>query len=713
MHTSLKKLAVWSLIVLGCLVALAFVGYIISRLGTAGLEYTSNGDGTCYVSGVGSAKDENVVIPLISPYGDRVTAIGDSAFEGYDKLKTIKLHGAIESIGMDAFYACEELVYTKYDNAYYIGNNENPYLILYKASSKLIESCEIHPDTEIIYGSAFSGCDRLQDIAIPDGVRSIGEYAFAWCTGLSKITFADSLRVIGGYAFLDCQSLGEITLPKTVERLEDWAFAFCDGLESIELLKGNRLISIGDYAFYGCEVLLSFDLGALSHIRSIGYASFAGCSKLEAVTAPRHKIKIGELAFLDCNIDDLTDIMEKAKKQKETRYRNDLPRNIGELNMILKAKQIKNIGYYTQESIPQQTGDYGAHQMHYGLPYSSTRIENLFVPNFVSFYSFITAAMNPYSYLYTVDLGDLDNMNGHTYYGAVCSTYCNYALGIEGMYTTYQWTEIPDMQVLTEQSVQAMQLGDTMVGEGHVLIVTGITRDSSGAVYEITIMDMWSTGPRERTLSAEKFDEVYSTDLYTYCRYGKLDMSEYRTEPYVLVYDKTPKTFNLCLDIITRKGDKSNWLVGMDVELDVVNAEGYNTVEIYKDGTLFEIRNIEDVVSLSGLSQGSYRARLVGEDKVSEPCYWMVVDSVSNAKTTGEKGQVRVTFSATNATPKFIVWQSAGSNGSKHCQPLTAEELSAGEAIGQYISGEYKVRVAFETEYGIIFSQLPRGITIP
>ena len=91
----------------------------------------------------------------------------------------------------------------------------------------------------------------------------------------------------------------------------------------------------------------------------------------------------------------------------------------------------------------------------------------------------------------------------------------------------------------------------------------------------------------------------------------------------------------------------------------------------------------------------------------------MVVDSVSNVKTTGEKGQVRVTFSATNATPKFIVWQSAGSNGSKHCQPLTAEELLAGEAIGQYISGEYKVRVAFETEYGIIFSQLPGGITIP
>ena len=40
------------------------------------LAFTSNGDGTCYVSGIiGTCKDENIIIPSVSPSGDKVTAI--------------------------------------------------------------------------------------------------------------------------------------------------------------------------------------------------------------------------------------------------------------------------------------------------------------------------------------------------------------------------------------------------------------------------------------------------------------------------------------------------------------------------------------------------------------------------------------------------------------------------------------------------------------
>ena len=48
---------------------------------TGSLAFTSNGDGTCYVSGViGTCKDENIIIPSVSPSGDKVTAIGSYAF---------------------------------------------------------------------------------------------------------------------------------------------------------------------------------------------------------------------------------------------------------------------------------------------------------------------------------------------------------------------------------------------------------------------------------------------------------------------------------------------------------------------------------------------------------------------------------------------------------------------------------------------------------
>ena len=45
-----------------------------------GLEFTSNGDGTCYVAGIGECTDTDIVIPEVSPTGDVVIAIGTYAF---------------------------------------------------------------------------------------------------------------------------------------------------------------------------------------------------------------------------------------------------------------------------------------------------------------------------------------------------------------------------------------------------------------------------------------------------------------------------------------------------------------------------------------------------------------------------------------------------------------------------------------------------------
>ena len=38
-----------------------------------GLKFTSNGDGTCSVSGIGTCTDTEIVIPPVSPMGDAVT----------------------------------------------------------------------------------------------------------------------------------------------------------------------------------------------------------------------------------------------------------------------------------------------------------------------------------------------------------------------------------------------------------------------------------------------------------------------------------------------------------------------------------------------------------------------------------------------------------------------------------------------------------------
>lgn len=53
---------------------------------------------------------------------------------------------------------------------------------------------------------AFSGCDHLTGIIIPDGVTSIGNDAFYCCERLTSITLPAGLKTIGYEAFFGCRN---------------------------------------------------------------------------------------------------------------------------------------------------------------------------------------------------------------------------------------------------------------------------------------------------------------------------------------------------------------------------------------------------------------------------------------------------------------------------------------------------------------------------
>ena len=74
-----------------------------------GLEFTSNNDGTCYVSGIGTCEDTDVIIPNTSPEGDRVTSIGQEAFTFCNNITSITIPDSVTSIGYAAFYDCSGL----------------------------------------------------------------------------------------------------------------------------------------------------------------------------------------------------------------------------------------------------------------------------------------------------------------------------------------------------------------------------------------------------------------------------------------------------------------------------------------------------------------------------------------------------------------------------------------------------------------------------
>ena len=281
-----------------------------------GLEFTSNGDGTCYVSGKGSCTDTYVVIPSMSPDGDRVTSIGEEAFVFCLNLTSVMIPNSVTSIDDYSFALCAGL------------------------------TSIIIPDSVTSIGnSAFSGCLNLTSITIPDGVTSIGLSAFSGCSSLTSITvnennsnyksidgslytkdeknlikyaigknnanfvIPDSVTSIGAGAFAGCTSLTSITIPDSVNRIGDSVFYGCTSLTSITVDANNANYKSIDGDLYTKDgtILIQYVIGKTDTnfvipdgVKYIDNSAFNSCTSLTSITIPDSVTSIGERAFYSC-----------------------------------------------------------------------------------------------------------------------------------------------------------------------------------------------------------------------------------------------------------------------------------------------------------------------------------------------------------------------------------------------------------------------------
>ena len=250
-------------------------------------------DGITSIGGASFADCKNLDYIYIA---DSVTSIGDSAFNGCTSLTTITVPDSVTNVGNGAFYGCNNLQYNEYNNALYLGNENNPYVILIKAKDTLINNVVMNENTIIIYDKAFNGYSNLTKITIPDSVKSIGNSAFNGCTGLTSITIPDSVTNIGGNAFHSCTGLTSATIGSSVTSIGDGAFYKCTGLTSINI--PDSVTSIGNSAFFDCTGLTSATIG--SSVTSIGDSAFYNCTGLTSINIPDSVTSIGGSAFSGC-----------------------------------------------------------------------------------------------------------------------------------------------------------------------------------------------------------------------------------------------------------------------------------------------------------------------------------------------------------------------------------------------------------------------------
>lgn len=84
---------------------------------------------------------------------------------------------------------------------------------------------------------------------------------------------------IGNSAFTFCEKVKKITIPDTVTMVENSAFKGCVSL--VEAVLSSELISIGSTAFAGCENLKRLTIS--NHVDRFDLNSFRGCTSLETV----------------------------------------------------------------------------------------------------------------------------------------------------------------------------------------------------------------------------------------------------------------------------------------------------------------------------------------------------------------------------------------------------------------------------------------------
>ena len=181
----------------------------------------------CYNSGDGQG-----LKTVVFSGESKLKTIGKHAFSSCCALESISIPSSVTKIGEGAFIYCYKLASVNIPEG------------VDKIEKETFMSCEslttvtIPASVDSIMGHAFGKCEKLKPLELPVGdLVYIGEGAFSGCDALEKVVIPEGVTMIDTEAFRGCENLRSVTIPSTIKLIEHeitGTITYATGFQSFE-----------------------------------------------------------------------------------------------------------------------------------------------------------------------------------------------------------------------------------------------------------------------------------------------------------------------------------------------------------------------------------------------------------------------------------------------------------------------------------------------
>ena len=268
---------------------------------------------------------------------DTIREIGESAFEGCISLQKLSIPNGVEKISNRVTTSCSQLEYNIYEGMQYLGNEENPYMVLVGRADFAQKHLIVHEDTRFIPDNEnFSGTD-IESIYLGKSVEAVHGWSekgnprgksFSDMDALVKIEVSSENKRY--HSAGNC--LIETETKKLVQGCKNSVIP-ADG--SVEIIKSR--------AFWGLDGLTSLVIP--DAVKKIDFNAFGDCVNLQWLVIGSGVTDIGiDIVFHN----ETVRILYKGTRQ-----------DWGEITISALNSFLKNAPrYYYSEEKPTEPGNY-------------------------------------------------------------------------------------------------------------------------------------------------------------------------------------------------------------------------------------------------------------------------------------------------------------------------------------------------------------------